>query len=149
MVNVVSSPLPTCNSKHTPPATGVIVSPSSMIVTASPVIRLSPVSSSASSVSAVGLSVGISTIRIVGSAYAPPTFCIDQVCVASDTLNTPAHSKAPCSSPSSSPCSSPSSSPSSSAWSSPSSTSKTNWYSALRLSLPSAARLPEKSKLTV
>ena len=111
MVKVESSPLPTCNSKHEPPATGVIVSPSSMIVTASPVIRLSPVSSSASSVSAVGLSVGISTIRIVGSAYAPPTFCIDHVCVPSDTLNTPAHSKAPCSSPWSSPWSSPSSAP--------------------------------------
>ena len=94
MVNVESAPVPTCSSKHEPPAAGVIDSPSSMTAQASAVIRLPPWSSSDSIVSAVGVSVGMNTSRILASAYAPSTLCIDHVCEASARLNTPAHSKA-------------------------------------------------------
>ena len=113
MVNVESSPVPTCNSKQDPVATGLMLSPSSMIVHESPVIKVSASLSRVCIVVSFGESVGIRTRRIVGSAYAPPTFCIDHVCELSFISKIPAHSNAP------SPCPSCPSSPWSSCPSSP------------------------------
>ena len=68
MVNVESSPVPTCNSKHEPSlAIDDMDSPSSTTVQ-SPSISLSATSSRLCIVSSVGESVGISTKRIDGSA---------------------------------------------------------------------------------
>ena len=95
-MKVESSPDPTCSSKHEP-AESIedIISPSSTIVHESPSIKASTPSSNACIVASVGVSVGIRTRRIVGSAYAPSTFCIDHVWVESLIENIPAHSNGP------------------------------------------------------
>ena len=96
IVNAESSPVPTCNSKQEPVvAIDDKVSPSSIIVHDSPSISASTPDSNSSMFSSVGVSVGMITSLIVESAYSPPTFCIDHVCVASFIANTPAHSNEP------------------------------------------------------
>ena len=71
-----------------------IVSPSSTTVQ-SPSISASTPPSRLCIVASSGVAVGIRTRRIVGSAYAPPTFCIDQVWLASFIAKIPAHSNGP------------------------------------------------------
>ena len=93
MVNLEWAPVPTCISKHEPSAAmGVMVSPSSTTVQ-SPLMSALPAVSEACIVASVGASVGMMTIFIDGSAYAPSTFCMCQVWVVSSTANTPVHSK--------------------------------------------------------
>ena len=89
------SPLPTWSSKQEPSAEiGVIVSPSSTTLQ-SPSMSASTPPSKLCMVSSVGVSVGMRTTRMLGSAYEPSTFSIVQVCVSSATLKIPAHSKGP------------------------------------------------------
>ena len=68
IVNVDMSPVPTCHSKHDPPSTGVMDSPSSMIVHVSPSMSASTPLSKLCMVPSVGVSVGMSTTRMLGSA---------------------------------------------------------------------------------
>ena len=74
------SPVPTVSSKQEPSdAIGDIVSPSCTTTQDSPSIRLSASSSRECMVSSVGVSVGIITTFMDGSAYSPSTFSIVQV----------------------------------------------------------------------
>ena len=95
MLNEEISPLPTWSSKHEPSAAiGVIVSPSSTTLQ-SPSMSASTPPSRLCKVASVGVSVGMITTRMLGSAYVPSTFSMVHVWVESDTLKIPAHSKGP------------------------------------------------------
>jgi len=98
MTNVESSPEPTVRSKHEPSATGVI-DPPSLTTVHVPVTgdrRLDPTFSSSSSFAAVTsfAATGMKTTFIAGSAYAPSTFCINQVVEVPEMGKIPAHSNA-------------------------------------------------------